>query len=205
MNNPDWHRRQSIRLRGYDYSRAGAYFITICTQNRECLFGGIVDGAMHLNAAGRMIARWYVELERKFSEIRCDAFTCMPNHTHFIIVNVGADLCVRPDCVGPQKKGGHIDPPLQGVVRWFKTMTTNEYIRGVKQNGWPPFSGKLWQRNYREHIVRNETELNRIREYIATNPTLWASDYLNRGADEAEKLTMVGEPVCDDPAERWMV
>ena len=72
--------------------------------------------------------------------------------------------------------GAHIGAPLPEIVQWFKTMTTNEYIRGVKTMGWPPFPGKLWQRNYYEHIIRNEAELDRIRTYIANNPTQWALD-----------------------------
>ena len=175
------HHRRSIRLKGYDYSQAGAYFVTICTQDRECLFGEIVDGKMVLNDAGRMICRWYSELENKYPDIRCDEFICMPNHIHFVIINVGADLCVRP-CVETSKTGEHAGSPLRTVVQWFKTMTTNEYIRGVKQHGWTPFSGKLWQRNYYEHIVRNEHEMNRIREYIVNNPLKWETDQDNPDA-----------------------
>lgn len=159
--NTDMYPRRSIRLQGYDYSRAGAYFVSICMQNRECLFGKIINGEMVLNDAGNMVAKWYCEIENKFPDIKTDEFICMPNHVHFIVVNVGADLRVCPD-----KSGEHIGSPLHGVVQWFKTMTTNEYIRGVKQHGWPSFPGKLWQRNYYEHIIRDEQELNKIREYI---------------------------------------
>lgn len=82
-------------MRGYDYSSAGAYFVTLCTQHRA--FGGVVAGEMVLNEAGRMVARWYGELENKYRDIQNDAFIGMPNHGHFIVVNVGADLRVRPD------------------------------------------------------------------------------------------------------------
>ena len=176
------HHRRSIRLRGYDYSQAGAYFVTVCTRNRECLFGEIINGEMQLNDAGRMVRHWYRELERKFSDIECDTFVCMPNHVHFIVVNVGADLRVRPDIdAGNQQdehieQGEHIGSPLQRVVQWFKTMSTNEYIRCVKQCGWPPFPGKLWQRNYYEHIIRNDENLNHIRQYIIDNPAKWNVD-----------------------------
>ncbi|KFI20472.1 hypothetical protein IB75_02855, partial [Nitrosococcus oceani C-27] len=96
--NPEIHHRRSIRLQGYDYDQAGAYFVTVCTQNRACLFGNIVAGEMQLNDAGLTILRWYAELPNKFPAIACDEFICMPNHVHFIVVNaVGADLCVRPD------------------------------------------------------------------------------------------------------------
>jgi REP-associated tyrosine transposase len=174
-NNSGNDQRRSIRLKGYDYSRAGIYFVTICSQNRAFLFGNVADGNILLNDAGRMIEKWYIELENKYPNVRCDQFVCMPNHVHFIIFNVGADLCVRPD------SGAHAGAPLPEIVQWFKTMTTNEYIRCVKQHGWPPFAGKLWQRNYYEHIVRSENELNRIREYITNNPKQWESDRENPG------------------------
>ncbi|MEZ5590425.1 MAG: transposase [Gammaproteobacteria bacterium] len=82
--------------------------------------------------------------------------------------HVGVDLCIRPKSVGNQ--GGHTGPPLHGIVQWFKTMSTNNSIRGVKQHDWPPFPGKLWQRNYWERIIRSEPELDRIRVYIRNNP-----------------------------------
>lgn len=196
--NPKIHHRRSIRLQGYDYSRAGAYFVTICTPNRECLFGEIVPGEMRLNEAGRMVWHWYNELENKFPDIQCDECVCMPNHIHFIVVNVGADLRVRPsvpdlrvrpgvspprNVASPRKEGEHIGSPLRSIVQWFKTMSTNEYIRGVKQSGWRPFPGKLWQRNYWEHIVRNDQDLNGLREYIRNNPARWELDKLFVGAD----------------------
>jgi len=175
--NPDIHHRRSIRLRGYDYSQPGAYFVTICTHNRAWLFGNVVGGEMALNDAGRMVEKWYFELENKFPDILCDEYVIMPNHFHAIIINVGADRRVCPDKMGgPDERGEHTGSPLHRVVQWFKTMTTNEYIRRVKQNGWQPFSGKLWQRNYWEHIIRNENELNRIREYIINNPLNWHDD-----------------------------
>jgi putative transposase len=95
-------KRRSIRLPGYDYSRAGAHFVSICTKDRKCLFGDIMNQEMALNDAGRMVVKWYVELENKFHDIRCDKYIIMPNHCHAIIKNidmdpVGADLCVCPD------------------------------------------------------------------------------------------------------------
>lgn len=168
-------RRKLIRLKDYDYSQAGAYFITICTQNRECLFGNISNERMILNDAGKMIETWYHETQNKFTDTICDEYIVMPNHFHAVIVNVGADLCVCPEH-GTAPQGEHTGSPLPTIVQWFKTMTTNEYIRGVKQHGWPPFPRKLWQRNYFERVVRDEDELNRIREYIIYNPTKWEGD-----------------------------
>ena len=168
---PNIHHRRSIRLKGYDYASAGLYFVTICVQNREMMFGEINNGNMILNDAGRMVERWYYETENKFSDIVCLEMVVMPNHFHCIWQNtssaavavpVGADLCVRPSsadlCVRPliddehtlneHTLGEHVGSPLARVVQWFKTMSTNEYIRGVKQLGWPPFDRRLCQRNY---------------------------------------------------------
>ena len=191
---PDIHHRRSIRLKGYGYSQAGAYFVTICAQNRECLFGEILDGEMALNDAERMVEKWYRELENKFADIVCDQCAIMPNHIHFVIqTGVGADLRVCPDT------GEHIGSPLHTVIQWFKTMTTNEYIRGVKQNGWSTFPGKLWQRNYYEHIVRDENELNRIREYIVNNPMQWEMDWENPNVQCNKGRTHRCAPTKDEP------
>lgn len=194
------HQRRSIRLQGYDYSQSGAYFVTICVQNRECLFGDIFDGVMQLNDAGQIIVDWYWELEQKFPDIQCGDFICMPNHVHFIAINtgnptpVGADLCVCPSptinlCVCPPSptprgehttpRGEHTGSPLPQVVQWFKTMTTNAYINGVKNQRWQSFNKRLWQRNYYEHIVRNDSDFIRIQQYIQNNPALWQQDTLN--------------------------
>ncbi len=246
---PAVHHRRSIRLQEYDYAQAGAYFVTICAQDRQCLFGEIEAGGMRLNDAGKMVHRWYSELENKFPDIQCDAFICMPNHMHFVVVNVGADLCVRPEnepgssenvrtcgvgrmIVGMHGQtqthgqthrsaptggrasadhivGEHTGSPLHRVVQWFKTMTTNEYVHGVKQYGWPPFPGKLWQRNYWEHIIRDASELTRIREYIGDNPAQWEMDSLfispncpDRTPDRPDKTR---EARAKYATEEWMV
>ncbi|MFN9302236.1 MAG: transposase [Candidatus Kapaibacterium sp.] len=200
--NPQIHHRRSIRLKGYDYSQAGLYFVTICVQKRKCLFGKIVGTdlrvcpEMILNDAGKMVEKWYYVLEQKFPDIKCHQMMIMPNHFHCIIENVGAigaDLRVRhitndsdkhinnhPDKHinndSDKTEGEHIGSPLYRVVQWFKTMTTNEYIRGVKNLGWQPFDGKLWQRNYYEHIIRNEKSYHNITNYIINNPANWTED-----------------------------
>ena len=163
LKSAEYHRR-SIRLQGYDYSQAGAYFVTICAQDRECLFGNIVDDKMRPNDVGQMVERWWVELGNKFPQTETDEYVVMPNHFHGIIVIAGVALCVRP---------------ISKIVQWFKTMTTNEYIRGVKRQDWIPFPGQLWQRNFYERIIRNEGELHRIRQYIADNPAQWMHDREN--------------------------
>jgi REP element-mobilizing transposase RayT len=215
--NPNIHHRRSIRLKDYDYSQTGAYFITICVQERKCIYGEIVDGKMILNDAGIMVKKWLHELPNKFHDIQCDIMCIMPNHIHFIINNVGADLHmgadlhVCPDDVNIQfldtpkkqlsnmqdaplsningehigKMGGehigkmegeHTGSPLGAIIQWFKTMTTNEYIRNVKHLDWAPFNKRLWQRNYYEHIIRDDDELKRTQQYILNNPMNWGND-----------------------------
>ncbi len=187
MTKGDSHRRRPLRLRGYDYSWVGAYFVTICTHNRTCLFGEIVNGEMRLNDVGRMIATQWRSLSKRFPRVQPDAFVVMPNHMHGIIasIDVGAAL------VAAQGMAHRINPPSRATTRVapttslgmvigaYKSLTTVEYARGVKMLGWSPFDGKLWQRNYYEHIIRNETALSRIRQYIKDNPARWAEDLEN--------------------------
>lgn len=173
--------RRSIRMKGYDYSQPGLYFITICIQDRKCLFGNVINGAMILNDAGKMAEKWWYELENKFPDIKCGEMIVMPNHFHCIIHNVGmtvgADPRVCPHYITHAPNASeHKGSPLHRVVQWYKTMTTNVYIRGVKNTGWQPFNGKLWQRNYYEHIIRNEKSHAAISEYIINNPAKWEKD-----------------------------
>jgi len=180
---PRKHHRRSIRLQDYDYAQAGAYFVTICVQDRQCLLGCIANDVVCLNDAGQMIARWRQELAHKFPSVELDAYVIMPNHIHGIIITI-ADADVGFDTqVGlggaHAGVGAHAGAPLPQIVQWFKTMTTNEYIRGVKEKSWLPFPGRLWQRNYYEHVVRSDQDLQRIRRYIEENPLKWALDTEN--------------------------
>jgi putative transposase len=199
--NPDIHHRRSIRLRGYDYSQYGMYFVTICTQDRLRLFGDIADGEMTLNDAGCMVRATWDEIPAHYCGIEIDQFTVMPNHIHGIIKLVGAGPRACPDPqarastnpVGATPRGcptsqgqpqvaGQAQGPaptdlsLSDVVHRFKTMTTKKYTDGVKQNGWQAFPAKLWQRNYYEHIIRNEVAYLKIVEYIQTNSQRWEED-----------------------------
>ncbi len=187
--NPDIHHRRSIRLRGYDYSQHGMYFVTICTQDRLRLFGEIANGSMTLNDAGKMVHAIWDEIPAHYKGIEIDQFVVMPNHIHGIIKIVGAGPRACPGDVG-QPRGvaptGFVDGHPQGdaptdlslsdVVHRFKTMTTKKYTDGVKQNGWQPFPAKLWQRNYYEHIIRDEMAYLKIAEYIQNNPQRWEED-----------------------------
>ena len=177
------NRRQSLRLTEYDYSQPGAYFVTICTQDRECLLGDIVNGEMRLNAAGQMVQSVWDDIPSHYLGIETDAFVIMSNHIHAIIVLVGAAPCGRPNSDKGQARGPAPTTDtilsLSDVVHRFKTMTTKRYADGVKQNGWPAFMGRFWQRNYYEHVIRNEADLAEIREYILNNPARWNEDENN--------------------------
>lgn len=174
---PAVHHRRSIRLRGYDYSQAGAYFVTICVQGRECLFGEIVGAGprvrpdapseMRLNAAGMMAQEIWQEMPEQYPGVDLDAFVVMPNHVHGIVV-----------LVGPRQTQGAA-PTLPDIVRQYKTLTMKRYADGVRHCGWRPFPGRLWQRNYWERVIRDEQELQAVREYIQNNPAQWAEDQLN--------------------------
>ena len=168
-------------MKGYDYTSAGAYFVTICTQERACLFGDVADGQVRLNDAGKMVERVWSELTGHYPGVELDEFIVMPNHMHGIIVLVGAGPRACPDQMGlhtptGQPRGVAPTMSLPDVVHRFKTLTTKLYADGVHQSHWPPFAGRLWQRNYHEHIIRDEADLARIRRYITDNPARWTED-----------------------------
>jgi putative transposase len=178
-SNPVIPRRKSIRLKEYDYSQAGGYFVTIVTQGRECLFGEIVDGEMVLNEAGRMVNAAWEALTGRFPNTELGLHQLMPNHFHGTIFIVGATLVVARLVVSLDRAGTRPAPTLGAMVGAFKSITTHEYILGVKQSGWPPFGGKLWRRNYYEHILRDQPDYERIANYIAINPAKWDGDEEN--------------------------
>jgi REP element-mobilizing transposase RayT len=184
MTGQSAERRRSLRLKGYDYTCAGAYFVTICAQDQACLFGNIVDGAMCLNNAGHMLARLWNDIPARFVDVEIDTFVVMPNHVHGIIVlpDAADRAATRRAATRVAPTEGNVGatlvvvPALSDVVAAFKSLTTVHYIRGVKTRAWPAFRRQLWQRNYYEHVVRDEKELDRIRRYIDENPARWALD-----------------------------
>ncbi|GIV89164.1 MAG: hypothetical protein KatS3mg055_1682 [Chloroflexus sp.] len=171
---PDRPNRRSIRLKGYDYFQPGAYFITICTKDRACLFGEVVNGEMRLNALGQIVQDVWHDLPNHVSNVVLDAFVVMPNHVHGITI-IRDDTVVgagsEPAPTTPTKK----HHGLPEIVRQFKTFSAR---RINEMRGTPGVS--VWQRNYYEHIIRDEQSLNRIRAYIANNPLRWALDRENR-------------------------
>ncbi|MFC1787683.1 transposase [Patescibacteria group bacterium] len=177
--------RKSIRLPDYDYSQSGMYYVTICVHGREYLFGNVVGATpggcpretndnpiciIDLNFAGQMIERVWNEIKDRFPGVKLDKFIIMPNHVHGIIQI--HETNGQPPGVAPTVT-------LPNIVHWFKTKTTNEYIRGIRCEIFPRFYERLWQRNYYEHIIRDDDDLNRIREYIQDNPKNWKQDDLH--------------------------
>ena len=174
---PDIHNRQSIRLKHYDYSKAGAYFITSCTKNRECIFGDISDGNIALSSVGNMIFQQWHDLPNRFSEIELDDFVIMPNHIHGIIcINPIGTLLAAPNPNNAIYQGAASSAPtsLNQIIRAFKSITALAGNRLLDKAGQP-----FWQRNYWERVIRDQSELEKTREYIKNNPTQWKLDSLN--------------------------
>ena len=171
--NPNIHQRRSIRLKGYDYSQAGLYFITICCENRSCLFGIVVDGEMIMNDAGKMADKCWMEIPNHFPNVVLHEYVIMPNHVHGIIELVG-DTNVGVENFQPlQRKQNKfqkmIPHSIGSIVKGYKIGVT----KWMRQN---TNIHNVWQRNYYEHIIRNEQSYQTISEYIINNPAKWADD-----------------------------
>ncbi len=167
--------RRSIRLQGYDYSQAGAYCVTICTQDQKCLFGDIVNGEMGLNDAGKIVADQWIQTAAIRDDIELDEWVVMPNHFHAILVitnSVGA-IHESPVRMTVAQRRNMVLPKLIGRFKMLSSKRINQLCDTT--------GAKLWQRNYWEHVVRNEQELNRIRIYIRNNPAQWEMDKLYQG------------------------
>ena len=163
-------KRKQIRLTQFDYASDSAYFVTICTYQRQQLFGQITlpDASEPpillpaLNSPDRMILEYLEKLEDKYPALTLDAFVIMPDHIHLILF---------------QNTGAHMGAPLPQIIQWLITQTTNAYIRGVRNGLYLPYQQHLWQRSYYEHIIRSEQDLLDIRQYIQNNPVLrWAKE-----------------------------
>ena len=174
---PARHHRRSIRLPAYDDAQAGAYFVTICTQNRDLMFGEVVKGQMILNGPGQMVESVWRESPQHYPGVKIDTFVLMPNHLHGVIILVGAGPSACPDNAGqPQGVAPTGTMSLPDVVHRFKSLTTARYRRRILHGRWLPFPGRLWQRNYYERIIRDDAELHRVRQYIIDNPAHWEED-----------------------------
>lgn len=163
-------KRKTIRLKHFDYAQGGYYFITICTQNRQCFFGedGVGAGLRadpKCNAAGHMIKSAWHQIPHFYNTVELDEFVVMPNHIHGIIKLNGR----------PQRDA----PTISDIMNRFKSYTTAHYCYGVKHNQWQSFDGKLWQRSFYDHVIRNDFDLLRVRQYIRNNPIKWDMDRNN--------------------------
>ena len=169
--NRETHHRRSVRIKGYDYSQPGAYFITICSWQRESVFGEIVDGAMELNECGKIVQHeWFCSSVIRH-EIELDVFVIMPNHIHGIIFinNTGRDnAVVGANGLSPLRMK---PKSISSFMAGFKSAVTKQINISRGTEGRP-----VWQRNYYEHVIRNEKELFKIRKYIEYNPLRWSED-----------------------------
>lgn len=167
-------------MKGFDYSDNGYYFVTICSQNRINFFRNVgVDRCVDpkLNEIGKLIEYWWKEIPKHFNNILLDKFVIMPNHVHgILIINKKLEIDLES---GQTHRSAPTVMKLGDVMQWFKTMTTNEYIKNVKINNWPKFNKRLWQRNYYERIIRNEKKYLKIKQYIKLNPEMWDRDRNN--------------------------
>jgi REP element-mobilizing transposase RayT len=204
--NPQIHHRRSIRLKGYDYSRAGLYFITICCENRKYRFGKIENEKMILNEYGTIAYNEWIKLTERFSNFELDVFQIMPNHMHAIIAlnTVGAGFIPVHNNVekhhkiyGQSPNGqpnglpihltdndnwatARIAPTIGDIIGAYKSLVANECLK-IWKTKWvganqAPIMGKLWQTNYYEHIIRNQQSYQNISEYIVNNPAKWQKD-----------------------------
>lgn len=188
--NPEVHKRRSIRLKGYDYSQEGLYFITICVHNRACLFGAIKNGEMVLNDAGKIAHQCWLDIPEHFPKVQLYEHVVMPNHVHGIIeflggTNVGTqDFLHLPDTTQsilrthflhlqnqfqkmiPRSIGSIVKGYKIGVTKWFRNNLADDF---------PP-ERSVWQRNYYEHIIRNQQSYKTIACYIMNNPAYWQED-----------------------------
>ncbi len=151
-------KRVKMRLRNYDYSQNGLYFITICQKDMVCLFGSISNDLMELSDAGKMIKKQWMLMTQRYFVLNLHEFVVMPNHFHAII-ELNESIIKLSEIIGA-----------------FKSITTNEYIKGVKLNNWKKFDKKFWQRSFYDKIIRDDNFHQKVVEYINYNPAKWCDD-----------------------------
>ncbi|QSV53285.1 MAG: hypothetical protein HEP80_04515 [Dolichospermum sp. UKL201] len=209
--NSNIHHRRSIRLKVYDYTQQGAYFVTICTHQRNCLFGEIVDGEIKLNTNGEIARGSWLSIPRYFKNVELDEFVIMPNHLHGIIIiessEVAGEALANQDfsqqqnlssqCFAPTvytgetiKINGTKPQSLAAITQNYKSVSTRQINRMNKAKG-----NVIWQRNYYEHIIHNEEALNNIREYIVNNPINWVKDQENPANFQTMQLLSNKNPI----------
>ena len=194
--------RRALRPRDHDYARAGAYFVTLCAVARRCLFGEVVEGEMRLNAWGRIVQTCLDELPAHYPNLTLDVAVVMPNHVHAIFMLSGDPRVVGAGLKpAPTDLATATDDPSLGtharvhglpeIVRALKTFSA----RQINHDRGTP-GATVWQRNYYDHIIRNEAELDRARGYIATNPARWSRDPENPAASDPERAALYRGAQC---------
>lgn len=181
---PFKHHRQSYRLQGYDYASEGAYYVTMCTRNRECALGDVINGEMRLSETGQIVQECWLEIPNHFTNVTLDEYQVMPNHVHGIIVIWGKprrDLINQiPIGIDDTHFGTPRDwplmknpkQPLGKIIRHFKAKAT----KTIHDVGFGDFG---WQSKFHDHIIHDEADLERIRDYIKSNPLSWSQDEEN--------------------------
>ena len=185
--NPNIHHRRSMRLKGYDYSQEGLYFITICVQNRNCWFGNIENGDMELNEIGIIANKYWMEIPNHYPQVKLHEHIIMPNHLHGIIEIVGichgkslhddagntVGTCHGMSLSQPKSHERHFAKPISGSVSTIINQYKSSVKRWCNKNNYEYFQ---WQSRFNDHIIRNEQSLETISNYILNNPTKWVDD-----------------------------
>ncbi len=168
--NPNVHNRRSVRLKGYDYTQPGAYFITVVTRDRESWFGDVISGEMRLNNKGQLIKGAWEWIPTRYLYVKLDTYILMPNHLHGIIV-------ITEEDAAHAKTSSSSSKPLGRLIGAFKTLSTKRFnlLEGTPGQ-------LLWQRGFYDHVIRNDRERERVREYIVQDPKRWESDLENPDA-----------------------
>ena len=183
---PDIHHRQSIRLPNHDYSSIGAYFVTICARDRECLFAEIVgatlavaqltfaqltEPVLKLSDVGNIVEDNWLQIPQGYPQAQLDEYVIMPNHFHGIIMIDGTE----ERATAKRRATARVAPTLGDVIGGFKSRCVVDYLKHIRKNQLDR-TAKIWQRNYYEHVIRDDDELERARAYIQNNPFRWAED-----------------------------
>ena len=169
--------RHPLRLKDYDYTRYGAYFVTVCTYRKLLLFGSVCDSVISLTPLGRLVHQTWGALPQMCTGVQLDRFLVMPNHLHGILL-IG-ETSVEESPGSPGRPQGSAPTSLPAAVGRFKSLTV---VRAIKEEVIAPgtnCSGRVWQRSYYDHVIRNDGSLDRIREYIVNNPAQWSLDREN--------------------------
>lgn len=185
MNQNNAPHRRTVRLKNYDYSQPGAYFVTLCTSHRRQMFGDIHDGLMRLNAVGRLAAAQWLQLPKRFPDLELGEWVIMSNHIHGILVITGRGEASQQNSftlpttsdkdASPLRPNGTIPGSIGAIIQNYKSVVSRKIANQGEEK-----RGSIWQRNYYEHVIRNERELQAITDYILTNPQNWDKDTENQ-------------------------